>query len=1068
MAQDVFKPKGATKSSQPDAGGANARTVPVFGIVKDNIDPTRSGRLQVYISDFGGDDPDNRDNWISVSYMTPFFGYTQPDANESGYGTYKDNPSSYGMWFAQPDIGTQVICIFINGDVNYGFWIGCVPKPDALTMVPAIGATDNIVPNEGEAQSYGGAVRLPVTNINTNNEELADSSDYINAAKPVHSYVAGIMSQQGIIRDPVRGPISSSAQRETPSRVGWGISTPGRPIYEGGFDDETLAQNLEDGNPQSLRVVARRGGHSIVMDDGDIIGRDQLIRIRTALGHQILMSDDGQTLMVLHSNGQSYIELGKEGTVDIYSTNSINLRTQGDLNLHADNNVNIHATKDLNIQGENININTEKDMSVRNGANYKHYTLSDYTVKVDAAMSMESGGDSSFVSKNITYINGEKINLNTGATSTSPKEVDPIPIVAHTDTLFDDVKGFAACPGKLLSIVTRAPAHTPWANAGQGVDVKADLSAGGSLPASPTPAQAAVNQSSAGVAGTPVSVATTVSMPATTAISGAIDKNTTSAVLGTMAKNAATGPLAAAAAQGAAIVQQGATKVAAVGAFAQSPTQMMTAGVLKPGSDKLVQSLVNSGANISASMPSSLFTGQKGAENLTNYINNTAAQATAQVTNLQKAQSALTAAGAISGKESAGQLAGLVMAGATTGVAPTLSALASGGTGALGATGLATLQSIGAGNLAASVAQNVTGGLGGISKALGAMSSAPGLSGLLDSAKGVAGSAFSAITGSFKPMTAGVPQNLTELAKKSAEQTAASSGLTGTTGTVSGIASAVSGAVTGAAAGALAGVLSGAGGAAGAVTGAVNSLTGAASALKNPAAGAGSLASAATALATGSLASSASSLASGLSNLPGGQKTVQAVVNNATGALNSLPGTAAIGNLAKQASSAALNKLPLPSLPPGLNSLTNLATSGLAAGAAAQLSSAISALSSGGSVSIKLPTVGFNTTDRTGLTAQIASVFGDPKIPKPNLVGEVSEGAKSAAQKQLDKIKEEVKYVEELNKFNERIRDARLEYYAAKRDLPQGDPGITAAREKWFALSEAPEYIDLRKKLGLA
>ena len=1063
MAQEVFKPKGPTKSSQPDAGGANARTVPVFGIVKDNIDPTRSGRLQVYISDFGGEDPDNRDNWISVSYMTPFYGYTQPDANESGYGTYKDNPSSYGMWFAQPDIGTQVICIFINGDVNYGFWIGCVPKPDALTMVPAIGATDNIVPNQGEAQSYGGALRLPVTNINTNNEEIADSNDYINAAKPVHSYVAGIMSQQGIIRDPVRGPISSSAQRETPSRVGWGVSTPGRPIYEGGFDDESLAQNLESGTPQSLRVVARRGGHSIVMDDGDIIGRDQLIRIRTALGHQILMSDDGQTLMVLHSNGQSYVELGKEGTVDIYSTNSINLRTQGDLNLHADNNINIHATKDLNIQGENININTEKDMNVRNGVNYKHYTLSDYTVKVDAAMSMESGGDSSFVSKNITYINGEKINLNTGATSTIPKEVDPIPIIAHTDTLFDDVKGFAACPGKLLSIVTRAPAHTPWANAGQGVDVKTDISAKGNLPESPTPTQAAVNTASASVAGTPVAVATTVSMPSTSAVSGALDKNTTSAVLGTMAKNAATGPLAAAAAQGAAIVQTGTQKVAAIGAFAQSPTQMMTAGVLKPGSDKLVQSLVSSGKDIAQSLPSSIFAGQKGAETLSNYINNTTAQATAQVVNLQKAQTALTAAGALTGKESSGQLAGIVMAGATSGISSTLNTLTSvvGNPAAALTNPTEALKSIGAGNLAASVAQNVTGGLGGISKALGAMSAAPGLSGLLDSAKGVAGSAFAAITGSFKPMTAGIPQNLTALAKTAALATASASAQSGIPG-----ASSLTSTITGAAS-SLTGAASSLTGAASSLTGATSSLTGAASALTSVSGVAG-LASAASAVASGGVAGAASSLASGLSNLPGGQKTVQAVVNNAQGAINSLPGTAGITDLVKQASTAALNKLPLPNIPSGLNSLTNLATAGLPAGAAAQLTSAISALSSGGAVSIKLPTVGLNTVDRSGITSQITSVFGDPKIPKPNLVGEVSEGAKSAAEQQAEKIREEVKYAQELQVFNEKIRDARLAFYTAKRDLPQGDPGIIAARDKWFALTEDAQYIDLKKKLGIA
>ena len=197
-----------------------------------------------------------------------------------------------------------------------------------MQMVPAIGSSDNVVPNQGEAQGLAGASRSPVTSINTNNKSVSDSTNYLDAPKPVHSYTASIMSQQGIIRDPIRGPISSSAAREPVSRVGWGVATPGRPIMEGGYTDENLPQNLENNNNQEqLKVTARRGGHSIVMDDGDIIGRDQLIRIRTALGHQILMNDDGQTLMILHSNGQSYVELGKEGTVDIFSTNSFNVRT---------------------------------------------------------------------------------------------------------------------------------------------------------------------------------------------------------------------------------------------------------------------------------------------------------------------------------------------------------------------------------------------------------------------------------------------------------------------------------------------------------------------------------------------------------------------------------------------------------------------------------------------------------------------------------------------------------------------------------------------------------------------
>ena len=47
MAIDVQKPKGPTKRSSPDAGGANPRLTPVLGTVKDNVDPTRSGRIFV-------------------------------------------------------------------------------------------------------------------------------------------------------------------------------------------------------------------------------------------------------------------------------------------------------------------------------------------------------------------------------------------------------------------------------------------------------------------------------------------------------------------------------------------------------------------------------------------------------------------------------------------------------------------------------------------------------------------------------------------------------------------------------------------------------------------------------------------------------------------------------------------------------------------------------------------------------------------------------------------------------------------------------------------------------------
>jgi hypothetical protein len=150
------------------------------------------------------------------------------------------------------------------------------------------------------------------------------------------------------------------------------------------------SKNLDSSSAEQAKLVSRRGGHTLVFDDGDFFGQNNLIRLRSASGHQITMSDDGQTLFIIHSNGQSYIELGKEGTVDIYATNSFNIRTKGDLNLHADNNININAKKQLNIFAEELNINSDKNTNVRVGENYSQQTVKNHTVKVDQSMSFLS------------------------------------------------------------------------------------------------------------------------------------------------------------------------------------------------------------------------------------------------------------------------------------------------------------------------------------------------------------------------------------------------------------------------------------------------------------------------------------------------------------------------------------------------------------------------------------------------------------------------------------------------------------------------------------------------------
>ena len=1069
MATDYFKPRGPLKSSKPGAGGGVIRPLPTLGIVKSNIDPQRGGKIFVYLPDLGTGDPDNSKNWTPVNYLSPFYGVTTPSGAETGWGEYIKNPNSYGIWNSPPDIGTTVICLFVDGKPDYGFYIGAIPPVESLHMVPAIGGSENIVANAGEAAGLGGAVRLPVVNINTNNSGIATSSNYLNEAKPVHSYVASILAQQGLIRDPIRGVIGTTSQRETPSRVGYGVSTPGRPIYEGGFTDETIADAALSGkqNP-GLKVVARRGGHTLVMDDGDILGKDQLVRIRSSMGHQILMSDDGQTLFIIHANGQSYIELGKEGTIDMYSTNSFNVRTQGDLNLHADNNININAGKQLNISADTIAISSEKETTQKVGTDFSLYASGKYTTKVDGKMSFASSSDASFYSDSITYFNGSKINLNTGSSSLVPQEVKPLPVVAHTDTLNDATKGWAAAPGKLLSIVSRAPAHAPWASANQGVDVKVNNNASAALPAAPSPAVAAANASAgAGATTAPVSVAVASTVPPTAAISTALDKNTTGTMVGQISTLAATGPAAAAVKLGAGVVETATGKVACIGAMAQSPEQMEQAGILKPGSAKLIAKLVADGKTVEEAMTSNLFTGMPGAENLKTYVSNTSAQCAAQVNTFQKAQTALTQNGLITGNEAGTQIAGLVMSAATAGISDTVNFVKNAATSAIGAVtgavsniaGAATgalnnvlgsaSSLVSAGNFAGNLASTVTGGLSSIAGALGGMAkgAVAGIAGLLDSAKGVAGSAFAAITGAFPTLQAGVPQNIKDITEKAQAAAQAPS-----SNPLSGALSAVTGGITGVISGAVGSVTSG-------ITGAIAGVTGAASGLLKTATGI------------------TANLSTGLGALPGGASVVASVVNNAVGAINSVPGVSAVTGLIGQAtsitngiSSLAVNPLAssnilnaasgaagaltkgLDDLKSGKLSLASLASAGLPTGAAAQLNAAISSMSSGGAVQIKLPTVAVNTNERDN--AQTRSLLGDAKIPAPNFAG-VSEDAYKAGLSKIDAKKEKYKEIDaKLEALNEESKTVRAQYNAsaetyenANNNLPAGDPSVRAIYE---------------------
>jgi hypothetical protein len=203
VSEDVQRSRGRPQNYKQDRGGFPAEYGPFEGVVKNNVDPTRSGRLEVYIEAFSDGNPDDPKKWLTVAYLPSFYGYTPAGNSPKGtIGTYPGTQNSYGMWFTPPDLGVRVLCVFVNGDRQLGYYIGVVPESGLGHMVPAIGGSTNYdTTNKNQQTYFADAALLPVSEINTSNLEILNASRFFDKPKPVHSVVSGAMFQQGLITD---------------------------------------------------------------------------------------------------------------------------------------------------------------------------------------------------------------------------------------------------------------------------------------------------------------------------------------------------------------------------------------------------------------------------------------------------------------------------------------------------------------------------------------------------------------------------------------------------------------------------------------------------------------------------------------------------------------------------------------------------------------------------------------------------------------------------------------------------------------------------------------------------
>lgn len=426
---------------------------PYIGIVKNNVDPAKSGRLQVWIPDFGGDST-NSSNWRTVSYASPFMGSTHV-TTDSADNTFTNVPHTYGMWMVPPDLEVEVIVIFIAGDPLKGFWLACVNSHLSRFMMPGLASSAN---------TKTGIV-APVTEFNAESKDALTNSDFTSINKPVHEPQYNILKEQGLDKDTSRGTITSSSQRESPSNV-FGISTPGRPYYANPSADPAVNPDAYLANLASGKLTedfykhsARLGGHTFVMDDGNILGKDQLVRLRTANGHQLMMNDTDGTLYISHGDGTSWIELTADGSVNIFANNGFNLRSKGTLNLHSDHDVNINAKNNLNLyaggtvqaDGGTIKLRSETSLAFTSGS-VTEFKSGKFNIDATAL---------SFNSAGAIIMAGSAVKMNSGAGS-AVNEVKALIKTAKADTSKSASGLYESIDGKITSIATILPTHEPF------------------------------------------------------------------------------------------------------------------------------------------------------------------------------------------------------------------------------------------------------------------------------------------------------------------------------------------------------------------------------------------------------------------------------------------------------------------------------------------------------------------------------------------------------------------------------------------------------------------------------
>jgi len=431
-----------------DQGSQERSPGPYLARVLKHSDPYYLGGLEVELlkTTEAGNIGETLGQTAIVYYASPFYGVTQSTSIGKN-DTYSATQKSYGFWAIPPDPGSLVLVTFVEGTREFGYWFACVPEKGMTFMVP--GGQPSTEQLSGPVPGELKGKRLPAGEYNKSITK-PQTNNIIKYKRPVNEDFVAQLTEQGLVEDDIRGITSSSAQREFPSSV-IGISSPGPLDKRGG------SPQGEIGLKESKATVhtSRLGSSSFVIDDGDdklirkgsptdtpyeYINKEasekggdvtrphnELIRLRTRTGAQILMNTSEDLIYINNSKGSCWIEMSSNGKLDVYAEDSISFHTENDFNFVADRDINFEAGRNINMSAvENIYQSAAANWEVLVGVDGKISTLGnthinsavDVNITSAAASNFKSGDDTKVTAGGTAWIDGNPdVQLNGGASA---------------------------------------------------------------------------------------------------------------------------------------------------------------------------------------------------------------------------------------------------------------------------------------------------------------------------------------------------------------------------------------------------------------------------------------------------------------------------------------------------------------------------------------------------------------------------------------------------------------------------------------------------------------------------